>query len=243
MPGKRKKAGEENIESGMVVEATKGDLGEEDVSKPRVSAVSRNKDGEVEELTVQKGVIFKKKLDIPADRVQSVAPDNQDENNSGKVIVDVGKEEAASLTAVGEEELSSEEQKGLLEKVERDVPTAEGLRRLEASNTARRVKRKPAQPVAGKTQPSPQKSPAQASEAGDGKTTSRRKGTHFLFHVLGPGFLGGMAGNDASAVGAYSGPGWLPSLYCLPAHLTRWREPSAGRLAWRKNPGKTRAST
>ncbi|HET9999722.1 MAG TPA: divalent metal cation transporter [Ktedonobacteraceae bacterium] len=204
MPGKRKKADEENIKCGMDVEATKGDLGEEDVSKPKVSAVTRNKAGEVEELTVQKGVIFKKTLDIPADRVQSVDADNQDENSSGKVIVDVSKEEAASLTAVGEEALFSEEQKGLLEKVERDVPTAESLHRLEISNSARRVKRKHARLVANKTQPSPQESSSQASEAGDGKTTSRGKGTHFLFHVLGPGFLGGMAGNDASAVGAYS---------------------------------------
>ncbi|HKV59250.1 MAG TPA: divalent metal cation transporter [Ktedonobacteraceae bacterium] len=202
MPKKSKKSGKEDIEAGMVVEATKGDLGEEDVNKPKVSAVERNKCGEIEELTVQKGVIFKKKLDIPADRIQSVDTDDQDEHNSGKVVVDVSKKEAAALTAVGEEALSPEEQQGLLEKVEREVPTAEGLRKLEASNTARRVKRKPA---ADKTQPSPRENSSEVSEGNEEKpaSTGGKRG-NFLFHVLGPGFLGGMAGNDASAVGAYS---------------------------------------
>jgi hypothetical protein len=101
MPEKQKP--KENIETGMVVEATGGDLGEDDVSKPKVSAVTRNRDGEIEELTVQKGAVFKKTLEIPADRIQSVESGNKDEHGSGKVVVEVSKEEAASLTAVGEE--------------------------------------------------------------------------------------------------------------------------------------------
>src|SRR5579871_2937887 len=130
MPKKQKNRDpdKEHVETGMVVEATKGDLGEDDISKPKVSAVTRNKTGEVEGLTVQKGKVFKKTLDIPADRIQSVEQNGRGEENTGKVVVDIGKEEAAALTAVGEEALSSEEEKGLLEKVEREVPTAEGLR-------------------------------------------------------------------------------------------------------------------
>lgn len=189
----------------MAVEATKGDLGEEDISKPKVSAVTRDKTGEIEELTVQKGVVFKKTLDIPADRVQAVEQDRKDTKNPGKVVVDVSKAEAAALTAVGEEALSSEEEKGLLDKVEREVPTAEGLRELEAHNTARRSKRERAQAVEEETQPSPQERSSQAGE-GDEKQqpASSKKPANFIFRVLGPGFLGGMAGNDASAVGAYS---------------------------------------
>src|ERR1700686_2420253 len=114
MPKKRK-SGNENIETGMVVEATKGDLGEDDVSKPKVSAVARKKGGEIEKLTVQKGVVFKKTLDIPAERIQSIEPGTMDENSPGKVVVDVSREEAASLSAVGVEELASEEE-GLLAK-------------------------------------------------------------------------------------------------------------------------------
>src|SRR5579872_3983065 len=103
MPKKQKTREKEHVETGMVVEATKGDLGEDDISKPKVSAVTRNKAGEIEELTVQKGVVFKKTLDIPADRIQAVDQNWQDEKNPGKVVVDVSKAEAAALTAVGEE--------------------------------------------------------------------------------------------------------------------------------------------
>jgi hypothetical protein len=130
-----------NIEPGMVVEATKGDLGEEDVSKPKVSAVVQDQQGNVEKLLVHKGVIFKKTLEIPADRIQSVDEAHMDENTSGKVTVEVSKQEAASLTAVGEDE---------------QAPLPRG------------------------------------------------KPSNFFFRVLGPGFLGGMAGNDSSAVAAYS---------------------------------------
>ena len=204
MPKKQKNRDKEHVETGMVVEATKGDLGEDDISKPKVSAVTRNKAGEIEALTVQKGVIFKKTLDIPADRIQAVDRDRQDEKNAGKVVVDVGKAEAAALTAVGEEALSSEEEKGLLDTVEREVPTAEGLRELEARNTARRSKRERAQEVEEDAQLSLQESSPQVSEGNETQPAPPKKPANFIFRVLGPGFLGGMAGNDASAVGAYS---------------------------------------
>ena len=205
MPRKSKKPDKEHVETGMVVEATKGDLGEGDVSKPKVSAVTRNKAGEIEELTVQKGKVFKKTLDIPADRIQSVEQNGQDEKNAGKVVVDVSKAEATALTAVGEEALASEEQKGLLDAVEREVPTAEGLRELEAHNTARRSKRVPTPSDEEVTQSSPQESSLQTGEDNnEQQPTTPKKPVDFIFRVLGPGFLGGMAGNDASAVGAYS---------------------------------------
>jgi hypothetical protein len=164
---KKQKPGANNIEPGMEVEATRGDLGEEDISKPKVSSVVQDRHGKVKKLVVQKGVVFKKKLEIPADRIQSVDADNQDESITGKVTVDVSKEEAASLTSLGAEELPTEKQRDLLDKVEQKIPTAERVRRLEARGTT---------------------------------TPANRKRPNFLFQVLGPGFLGGMAGNDASAV-------------------------------------------
>ena len=205
MAKKQNSRDKEHVETGMIVEATKGDLGEDDVSKPKVSAVTRDKTGEIEELTVQKGVVFKKKLDIPADRIQSVEQDRQDETNNGKVVVDISQAEAAALTAVGEEAISSEEEKGLLDTVEREVPTEEGLRELEALNTARRSKHTSAQPVEEDAQTSLQESSPQTGEDNDGQQQGTSKSpANFIFRVLGPGFLGGMAGNDASAVGAYS---------------------------------------
>ena len=123
-----------NIEPGMVVEATKGDLGEEDVSKPKVTEVVQDQQGNVDKLVVQKGVIFKKTLEIPADRIQSIdQEEREDERTAGKVIVDVSKNEAESLTSIGTEALESDQQSDILDKVEQEVPTAEGLRELEAS--------------------------------------------------------------------------------------------------------------
>ena len=66
---KKHKNSEETIETGMEVEATRGDLGEEDVSKPKVTEVVQDQQGKVDKVVVQKGVIFKKTLEIPADRI------------------------------------------------------------------------------------------------------------------------------------------------------------------------------
>jgi len=178
-----------NIQPGMEVEATKGDLGEADVSKPKVKAVVEDPQGNVEKMIVQKGVIFKKELDIPVDRVQSVEQKSKNGETPGKVTVDIGEKEAAALTAVGAEELSTEEELGLLDNVEQSVPTAEGLRELEAGNTTKRGKGAAAQPAEEEEQSQP---PSKGN-----RVTS-------LLSVIGPGFLAGMAGNDASAVGAYS---------------------------------------
>jgi len=43
-----------NIETGMEVEASQGDLGEEDVSKPKVTGVVKDQQGNVDKLIVQK---------------------------------------------------------------------------------------------------------------------------------------------------------------------------------------------
>ena len=59
MARKQKESGE-TVETGMEVEATKGDLGEDDVSKPKVTEVVHDQQGEVDKVVVQKGVIFRK---------------------------------------------------------------------------------------------------------------------------------------------------------------------------------------
>ncbi len=64
--------GADKIKPGMDVEATQGDLGEEDISKPKVKDVIYNRKGNVEKIVVEKGLLFKKELDIPADRIQNI---------------------------------------------------------------------------------------------------------------------------------------------------------------------------
>lgn len=105
---KKQKPQAKKIEPGMVVQATKGDLGEEDVSKPKVTDVVQDQRGEVEKLVVKKGIIFKKTVEIPADRIESV--EHAAKQTTGTVTVDVSKHEAEALTAIGAEELPPEEQ-------------------------------------------------------------------------------------------------------------------------------------
>ena len=156
----------------MVVEATEGDLGEQDVSKPKVTDVVQDEQGNVEKVVVTKGVLFKKKVDVPADRIQQVKQSANSASLEGKVTIDASKDETMSLKATGEESLSPETQNDPLDKVELQVPTAEGLREKEYANQ--------------QTSASP----------------SKKK--NFFLHILGPGFIGGMSGNDSSAVTAYA---------------------------------------
>lgn len=65
----------------------------------------RDEQGHVEEITVQKGILFKKEIDIPADRIQVV--DGHDAQ--GTVKVDVDKREIQGLKSVGREELVGEQ--------------------------------------------------------------------------------------------------------------------------------------
>src|SRR5690242_11325542 len=121
---KKKNPTAKDIEPGMVVEATKGDLGEEDITKPKVMDVVEDQNGDVEKLVVEKGVVFRKKLEIPADRIQSVEQTEGDKTPD-KVTVEVSKAETKALTAFGPEELSPEDGENLLGEVEKNIPTAE----------------------------------------------------------------------------------------------------------------------
>ena len=167
---KKQKPDTSNIEEGMIVEATEGDLGENDVSKPKVSEVVHDEQGNVEKVIVTKGVLFKKKLEVPADRVTAVDQPEDNTASKGAVAIEATESETAALSATGEESLAAENQDGLLDQLEQDLPTAEGLREIEEDNVVR----------------------------------DRKAKRNFLLHVLGPGFLGGMAGNDASAVTSYA---------------------------------------
>jgi Natural resistance-associated macrophage protein len=189
---KKQKNGKKNIEPGMVVEATGGDLGEEDVSKPKVTGVVQDQQGKVEKLIVQKGVIFKKSLEIPADRIHSVEPEDiEDESKPGKVIVVVSEKEAEALTSVGVEALAPEQQHDLLDSVEKEIPTAEGLREMEASSKSTQAKQTSVQSVDAGTAV-PQEARLQHAGAGDEDSrTLPGKKSNFLLRVLGPGFLGG----------------------------------------------------
>ncbi|HEY5461500.1 MAG TPA: divalent metal cation transporter [Deferrimonas sp.] len=172
------------IEVGMVVEADKGDLGQEDISETKVTDIVHDLAGNVESIVAEKGIIFRKQLDIPVDRIQSVTKETGGDESGGspsKVMILASEEEVEALASVGPEALPPEDlarQKhgdDLLDLTGEALPTDVGLRRLEEE----------ARLDAG-------------TSAGE---TGKRYGT---FQMLGPGLLSGMAGNDASAVASYS---------------------------------------
>lgn len=174
------KAPEKKIEPGMLVEATGGDLGEADLSKPRVSEVEHGQDGQLEKIVVEKGVLFNKTLEIPANRIESV---EQATGEQPVVKIRTDAAELAALTPTGVEQLPSKNgdvapnKKGPgrdpLDEVQTVLPTARGLEEAEQE------------------QLTGQKTPAE-----------HPKSEHWL-KKIGPGFLAGMAGNDSSAVTSY----------------------------------------
>jgi NRAMP (natural resistance-associated macrophage protein)-like metal ion transporter len=194
----KQKSDTDSIEEGMAVEATEGDLGESDISKPRVTGVVHDQHGNVDKVVVTKGIIFKKKLEVPADRVTSVDQAKGNTSSKGEVTIDATEAETAALSATGEESLAPEDEIGLLDQLEQEIPTAEGLREREQGNVVRerRAKRGTFKDTTSENQVAP------AETAAEQQTPPKKQ--NFFLHVLGPGFLGGMAGNDASAVTSYS---------------------------------------
>ena len=167
------------VEPGMVVETAKGDLGDDDISKPKVTDVVRDDQGHVKEIVVRKGIFFKKELEIPADRIQAVE-EGTPQHPEGDAIIDTNRKEVEGLSAFGHEELLHEREfqeqdsDNFLDEIEEAIPTAEGLRSMEQER-------------------------AELGQDGEEQTKKFP-----LLRMLGPGFLGGMAGNDSSAVAAYS---------------------------------------
>ncbi len=125
---------DKEIVSGMEVEATEGELGEQDVSPAKITKVGKDQQGHVEAIEVSKGTLFRKKLDVPADRIQAVEPAVSSDQSSGKVRIDVSEPELEALTAAGRQTLPPESerpQEDLLDQVEQQVPTTEGMREKE----------------------------------------------------------------------------------------------------------------
>jgi len=173
----------------MEVAATEGDLGEHDISAPKVADVVRDSHGNVESVVVEKGAIFKKELTVPAERIVSVA--SQSGADAGLLTIATNDRELDALSSAGADDLTASgadepAENDLLEQVEDEVPTTEGMRRREG-----RTKRHTRQQTSAPTE-----TPAQTAPVDTAPVLSLK--------TIGPGFLAGMAGNDASAVTSYS---------------------------------------
>jgi len=70
----------------MEVNATGGDLGEADVSKSRVKQVQHDQAGQVESVVIQKGILFRKEVEVPAERIAQVTSASEDEAAATVVV-------------------------------------------------------------------------------------------------------------------------------------------------------------
>lgn len=179
----------DKIKPGMAVEATQGDLGEEDISKPKVKDVIYDKKGRVEKIVIEKGLLFRKELEIPADRIQNI--EHATTRDNGKVSIDAREAEIEALNTLGPEELTpgsklaQQEKKGVLDEVEENIPTAESVREMELVSELRDNQAR-------------ETSPQDTAQQGNTRLTMRT-----LLRILGPGFIAGMAGNDSSYKHSY----------------------------------------
>ncbi len=180
---KRQNTPRQRVAPGMRVATTEGDLGQRDITPPKIEAVERDAQGHVQDVIVQKGTVFKKEIVVPADRIIAVDPQPKEDAPAGTVTIATNAQEVNALSAVGEEDITKGDDltaHDIIDEAQEQppMPTDVGMRRKEARN---------AQPSA---------TPTRASAT----VHSLRD----VLHLLGPGFLGGMSGNDASAVTTYA---------------------------------------
>src|SRR5260370_42487206 len=76
------------IQPGMEVEDTGHELGEGDISKPRVSNVIRDKQGQVKYVIIGKGLLFKKMVLVPANRIKEVRREPEDKKGPGGSVIE-----------------------------------------------------------------------------------------------------------------------------------------------------------
>lgn len=199
------------IEVGMVIEADDGDLGQEDISQARVTDIVYDEAGDVETIVAEKGTIFRKVLEIPVERFQSVEHETGVDvasGSQGKVIFSASELEVAALTAVGREAFPFSEMDPLDHQddvsgvIRQALPMVSALSRKDtAASSETGVKAQETEQSyhaqeTGKIGASAREPRADAT-AGSGANGS-------VLQLLGPGLLSGMAGNDASAVASYS---------------------------------------
>src|SRR5207302_4135221 len=122
------------IQPGMEVEDTKHELGEGDISKPRVSNVIRDKQGQVKYVIIGKGLLFKKIVLVPANRIKEVRREPEDKKGPGEIVIETTPQDEEELKKRGLDILADIEKGDLLAEVQETLPTAEGLEALEAES-------------------------------------------------------------------------------------------------------------
>jgi NRAMP (natural resistance-associated macrophage protein)-like metal ion transporter len=180
------------IQPGMEVEDTGHELGESDISKPQVTAVIRDEQGQVKYLIVSKGLLFKKKVVVPANRIKEVKLEPENKQGPGEVVIETNLEDEQELEKRGLDILSDIKKGDILAEVQEALPTTEGLEAREAESKQEESK-----------QPQPSEEAGEEEQESPQEHAAHPRLLQFL-HDIGPGFLAGMSGNDATAVTSYA---------------------------------------
>src|SRR5256885_16725273 len=167
------------IQPGMEVEDTEHALGEGDISKPRISNVIRDKQGQVKYVIIGKGLLFKKMVLVPANRIKEVRREPEDKKGPGEIVIETTPEDEQELKKRGLDILSDIEKGDLIAEVEEAMPTAEGLEALEAESEQEERKQ-------------PQPSEEAGEEEGPHEHAAHPRLLQIV-HDIGPGFLAGMS--------------------------------------------------
>jgi NRAMP (natural resistance-associated macrophage protein)-like metal ion transporter len=133
----------DDIIPGMKVEATAGDLGKEDVSLAQVTDVVKDEQGHVISIKVSKGTIFRKQFEVPVERIQGIEQADRVNGTDGHVKIDASEEEIQSLAAPGPETLATKSQDSVLDQIEQQIPTVEGMREIEDNIPSKLSQRPP----------------------------------------------------------------------------------------------------
>ncbi len=226
---KRPEVNINQIEPGMLVEATEADIGHLDISKPRITEVKKNDDDEVEAVILKKGLLFSKEIEVPAHRIEAVIPEEEN-NGVGKIVIAAKELEVEALRATGSEALNhraeeykqekeDEETDGLLDQIEESIPTDAGVQRMEHRNQVEEEQVQQS-PTAGEQEQKQDElttiAPlSEEQERGRDKDKERAPGVlppavddkrprPGSLKTFGPGLISGLSGNDATAVTAYA---------------------------------------
>ncbi|HEY7342459.1 MAG TPA: divalent metal cation transporter [Ktedonobacterales bacterium] len=179
----------EDVEPGMVVETREGDLGESDVSTAKVKDVERDAAGDVTNVVVEKGVVFRKTLEVPPERIEAV----EDSNGNSSTT--------EPLTTAGGSEEKGPSNKPDVGTVILDT-TGQEIRDLSATGTETLNSRQPRDAKGDDRGGRETGTSGDSPTKGGAASTSVEPGDYV--RTLGPGVLSGMAGNDSSAVTSYS---------------------------------------
>jgi hypothetical protein len=91
---------------GMHVATPQSDLDEPDIEEPTVADVEHDRQGRLRGIRITKGHIFRKTIEVPASRIETVKPTQDGKVEDSTVVLDARPHEIDALAPTGRETLA-----------------------------------------------------------------------------------------------------------------------------------------